>query len=53
MTILGERLDARHFAGMALIALGLVAIDGRWVGSLARWSGGPRRAMPRTSARRR
>jgi drug/metabolite transporter (DMT)-like permease len=29
MTILGERLDPRHFAGMALIGLGLVAIDGR------------------------
>ena len=27
--ILGERLEARHFAGMALIALGLAAIDGR------------------------
>jgi drug/metabolite transporter (DMT)-like permease len=31
--VLGERLDAREFAGMALIALGLVAIDGRlWAG---------------------
>jgi drug/metabolite transporter (DMT)-like permease len=28
-TILGEMLAPRHFAGMALIALGLVAIDGR------------------------
>jgi drug/metabolite transporter (DMT)-like permease len=27
--ILGEQLAARHFAGMALIALGLAAIDGR------------------------
>ena len=27
--ILGERLEPRHFAGMALIALGLAAIDGR------------------------
>jgi drug/metabolite transporter (DMT)-like permease len=27
--VLGERLAANHFAGMALIALGLVAIDGR------------------------
>ena len=26
---LGERLDARHFAGMAMIGLGLAAIDGR------------------------
>jgi drug/metabolite transporter (DMT)-like permease len=29
MTILGERLDASHFMGMGLIALGLAAIDGR------------------------
>jgi drug/metabolite transporter (DMT)-like permease len=29
MTILGERLDLRHFAGMGLIGLGLAAIDGR------------------------
>ena len=32
--VLGERLEPRHFGGMALIALGLVAIDGRawrWV----------------------
>lgn len=28
-TILGERLGATHFAGMALIGLGLAAIDGR------------------------
>jgi len=27
--VLGERLDPRHFAGMALIAIGLAAIDGR------------------------
>jgi drug/metabolite transporter (DMT)-like permease len=27
--VLGERLDLRHFAGMALIGLGLAAIDGR------------------------
>jgi drug/metabolite transporter (DMT)-like permease len=27
--VLGERLEIRHFGGMALIALGLVAIDGR------------------------
>jgi drug/metabolite transporter (DMT)-like permease len=26
---LGERLEARHFAGMAIIALGFAAIDGR------------------------
>lgn len=32
--VLGETLEPKHFAGMALIALGLVAIDGRawrWV----------------------
>ncbi|MGI9303340.1 MAG: DMT family transporter [Gammaproteobacteria bacterium] len=27
--ILGEQLEARHFAGMAMIGLGLAAIDGR------------------------
>lgn len=26
---LGERLEPRHFAGMALIGVGLAAIDGR------------------------
>jgi drug/metabolite transporter (DMT)-like permease len=31
--LLGERLETRHFAGMALIAAGLAAIDGR----LLRW----------------
>jgi len=33
--VLGERLAPRHFAGMALIVLGILAIDGRpgrWVG---------------------
>jgi drug/metabolite transporter (DMT)-like permease len=29
ITLLGERLEPRHFAGMALIGLGLAAIDGR------------------------
>jgi drug/metabolite transporter (DMT)-like permease len=33
--VLGERLEPRHFAGMALIGMGLAAIDGR----LARWRG--------------
>jgi len=28
-TVLGERLAAQHFAGMALIAAGLLAVDGR------------------------
>jgi drug/metabolite transporter (DMT)-like permease len=31
--ILGEQMEPRHFAGMALIGLGLAAIDGR----LLRW----------------
>jgi drug/metabolite transporter (DMT)-like permease len=30
-TVLGERLSPHHFAGMAVIALGLAAIDGRLV----------------------
>jgi len=34
--ILGERLSANHFAGMALIALGLLAIDGRLIVRLRR-----------------
>lgn len=29
MTFLDERLDPNHFAGMALIGVGLAAIDGR------------------------
>jgi drug/metabolite transporter (DMT)-like permease len=29
ITLLGERLDLRHFVGMGLIGLGLAAIDGR------------------------
>ena len=33
---LGERLEPRHFAGMALIGLGLAAIDGRPIGWLRR-----------------
>ncbi len=32
--ILGERLAARHFAGLALIAVGLAFIDGRLPGAL-------------------
>lgn len=35
--ILGERLDARHFLGMATIAVGLAAIDGRAFTG-AKWS---------------
>jgi drug/metabolite transporter (DMT)-like permease len=37
MSILGERLDPRHFGGMALIALGLAAIDGRPLRHLKNW----------------
>ena len=33
--VLGERLASHHFAGMALIALGLAAIDGRPVRTVA------------------
>ena len=33
--LLGEHLDARHFAGMALIGAGLAAIDGRLAATLA------------------
>lgn len=43
-TLLGERLDAHHFAGMALIGLGLAAIDGRPLAFLKR------RMWPATAA---
>lgn len=33
-TVLGEQLEPRHFAGMTLIGLGLVLIDGRIAGAL-------------------
>ena len=32
--VLGERLEPRHFAGMALIGVGLALIDGRIAGLL-------------------
>lgn len=35
-TILGEKLELKHFVGMGLIGLGLVAIDGRPLGFLRR-----------------
>lgn len=35
MTLLGERLDERHFAGMAMIGLGLAAMDGRLLARIA------------------
>lgn len=39
-TLLGERLEPRHLLGMAMIALGLAAIDGRLLGALRRLSSG-------------
>jgi drug/metabolite transporter (DMT)-like permease len=39
--ILGERLAAGHFAGMALIGLGLAAIDGRPLKALRSRRGPP------------
>ena len=33
--VLGETLEPRHMAGMALIGAGLVLIDGRLVGRIA------------------
>ncbi len=39
---LGERLMPRHFGGLALIAIGLAAIDGRPVKTLRQWLGGRR-----------
>lgn len=42
MGILGERLEPEHFAGMALIGLGLAFIDGRFWG----WLRGRRRPRP-------
>lgn len=34
---LGERLEPRHYAGMTLIAIGLVALDGRLLRPLRQW----------------
>lgn len=45
---LGERLEPRQFAGMALIGLGLAAIDGRLVSRLRRRR--PQLSGPRRSA---
>jgi drug/metabolite transporter (DMT)-like permease len=52
-TFLGERLEPRHFAGMALIGVGLAAIDGRPFGWLRRGGrsvplSGPRPLPPRS-----
>ena len=38
VTVLGERLDLRHFVGMALLAGGLVAVDGRILSARSRRS---------------
>ena len=38
VTVLGERLDLRHFAGFALLIAGLVAVDGRIVSARHRIS---------------
>ena len=51
-TLLGERLEPKHFAGMALIGVGLGAIDGRPLGALRRRftpSRAPAAAAPRAS----
>jgi drug/metabolite transporter (DMT)-like permease len=40
-SLLGERLEPRHFGGMALIGLGLAAIDGRALRLLRRREGRP------------
>ena len=42
--VLQERLEPRHFAGLALIAGGLALIDGRGPAALSRLVGGSRRA---------
>lgn len=36
-TVLGERLEPKHFAGMALIGVALAAIDGRLFGMWRRF----------------
>ena len=43
-TVLGEQLEVKHFVGMALIGLGLAAIDGRAGSLLRRW-------LPRNTTR--
>ncbi|HEX7006646.1 MAG TPA: DMT family transporter, partial [Alphaproteobacteria bacterium] len=41
VTLLDESLEPRHLAGMALIAIGLAAIDGRLIPALRRRAGWP------------
>ncbi len=51
--LLGERLDPRHVAGMALVGLGLAAIDGRalpLLGTGRRRRGGLAAAVPGRAA---
>lgn len=38
--LLGERLELRHFVGVAMIGLGLAAIDGRVLGAVRRLNSG-------------
>lgn len=47
-TLLDESLEPKHLAGMALIGLGLAAIDGRPLAAARRWVSGSRRALPRS-----
>jgi drug/metabolite transporter (DMT)-like permease len=44
---LGERLETHQLAGMAAIAIGLLAIDGRAARSLAAWRGQREKARAR------
>ncbi len=48
--VLGERLESRHWAGMTLIASGLVAIDGRLTQFVRRRFGPKASAVPVPSA---
>jgi drug/metabolite transporter (DMT)-like permease len=45
-TFLDERLEPKHFAGIALIGCGLAAIDGRPVKAARSLVSGSRRALP-------
>ncbi|MCJ7548690.1 MAG: DMT family transporter, partial [Anaerolineae bacterium] len=48
ITILGEQLDPRHFLGMAVIGLGLVAMDGRALRAVGSLLPGTRAAVAGT-----
>lgn len=43
-SVLGERLELKHFVGMALIGIGLAAIDGRLLAAMRRMVSGSRPA---------